>query len=549
VQKIITAALSSVIIFIFLCFPTWANPNSNSFFEHLRITWKTSPQTQANISWTSRNKIADFKIHIDSLSHKGIVKSYKLTTNPQHQGTFSGSSEKAFYHHVLVKDLKASTKYYFVISSGQKVSKEYSFITAPEDYRNFTLLFGGDSRSGHRQRIEINKVICKMHTADPNIIALAHGGDYVNKGSKWNEWDKWLSHNELLINDNGLILPIIPAKGNHDSGPIYPQIFNIKKNEEVYFSSRLSPMAKLITLNTNGSVKGDQNNFLENALKTGTEKKTTWLLAQYHAPLYPAVKEPNKAKSAWTSLFEKYNLTIALEADGHCIKRTLPIRKDKHDPINGVVYVGEGGLGVGQRQPKLDRWYLKEPGMATNGTHVMRLDFELNKLTYKVIMLDGSVKDSYIFMKNINVDPSLYKLLKPLAIQFIKNKISIKSFAEKLNKIIKDPKSDEAMKKEASALKENLSEHINTKFDHFIKKANTQPIEATEDIKLFLKTISQLEVTSSLEKRYAELIKNDNYKSSIEIDTEIQKCLKKIKGEKMDSKKNKRHLRKSKCDD
>ena len=50
-------------------------------------------------------------------------------------------------------------------------------------------------------------------------------------------------------------------------------------------------------------------------------------------------------------LFDKYHIDIALESDGHCMKRTAPIRHGKKDPT-GIVYVGEGGLGVGQRK----RW-------------------------------------------------------------------------------------------------------------------------------------------------------------------------------------------------
>ena len=49
------------------------------------------------------------------------------------------------------------------------------------------------------------------------------------------------------------------------------------------------------------------------------------------------------------SLFEKYNVDLALESDGHCIKRTVPIRNGKQD--NWVVYVGEGGLELANAAP------------------------------------------------------------------------------------------------------------------------------------------------------------------------------------------------------
>ncbi|MBW3539128.1 MAG: hypothetical protein KY476_02560 [Planctomycetes bacterium] len=77
------------------------------------------------------------------------------------------------------------------------------------------------------------------------------------------------------------------------------------------------------------------------------------------------------------------------EADGHTIKRTPPIRNDRVDPT-GVTYVGEGGLGVSQRTPKIEeRWWLQSPGKAGKGHHVIVLDFQPEQLDYRVVLLDG----------------------------------------------------------------------------------------------------------------------------------------------------------------
>ena len=78
------------------------------------------------------------------------------------------------------------------------------------------------------------------------------------------------------------------------------------------------------------------------------------------------------------------------------IKRTVPIRNEKKDPT-GIVYVGEGGLGVPQRKPKSDRWYLQQPGMTGAGHHVMRVEFSKTKMDYEVILLDGKQGDNYEF--------------------------------------------------------------------------------------------------------------------------------------------------------
>jgi len=133
--------------------------------------------------------------------------------------------------------------------------------------------------------------------------------------------------------------------------------------------------------------------WLEKELKT-SRPKHRWLLAQYHRPVYPAVKSPSSALLSWVPLFEKYNLDLSCEADGHNIKRTVPIRNNKHDET-GVVYIGEGGLGVPQRTPKTDRWFLKSPGMADKGHHVFVLTFTPKELIGKCVLEDGTIRDSF----------------------------------------------------------------------------------------------------------------------------------------------------------
>jgi hypothetical protein len=79
------------------------------------------------------------------------------------------------------------------------------------------------------------------------------------------------------------------------------------------------------------------------------------------------------------------------------IKRTVPIRNDKKVE-GGIVYVGEGGLGVPQRRPKSDRWYLQKPGMSGVGHHVMRVTFGKTKMDYEVLLLDRKLADKWQFL-------------------------------------------------------------------------------------------------------------------------------------------------------
>ena len=121
-------------------------------------------------------------------------------------------------------------------------------------------------------------------------------------------------------------------------------------------------------MNSEISTAGDQARWLHQELAEARPDHR-WLLVQYHRPVFPAVKSPGAGLLSWVPLFERYHVDLVCESDGHVVKRTVPIRDRKPDP-SGVVYIGEGGLGVPQRTPKKERWFLQEPGMADAAHHV-----------------------------------------------------------------------------------------------------------------------------------------------------------------------------------
>ncbi|MDH3584146.1 MAG: metallophosphoesterase family protein [Phycisphaerae bacterium] len=373
-----------------------------------RLTWTRNPATNATVSWSTGGSGKTHRVYYDQVSRGGRLQDYRFRTDAQRSGRYTRESSRRsrqtgpaagsapYYHHARLMDLKPATTYHLVIVSDGITSPEFHFTTAPADDRPFSILFGGDSRSGHRDRCRVNLTIAEMAERDPNVIALCHGGDYVASGRSWPQWSMWLSHHELTVSKSGRMLPIVPARGNHDGGPLYDEIFdNPGGTDRNYWVTQLGGEVAVVTLNTNISTGGDQRVWLATALQA-LRPRNRWLLTQYHRPLYPAVKVGSAAKPHWAPLFEKHNLDVSLEADGHLIKRTLPIRNDRHDPT-GVVYLGEGGLGVPQRPPRSQRWYLQPPGMADSGHHVMRLDFTPKALRYRTILLDGSIRDEHTF--------------------------------------------------------------------------------------------------------------------------------------------------------
>ena len=179
-----------------------------------RVIWTKDPSHKAGVSWSTREAGENHVVFYDTESRKGRLKKYSQQVKAYKNGEYHRGNrdrtkgvEKAFYHHVKLEGLKPSTRYYFVIQSDKEVSREFYFITAPEDDRPFAILSSGDSRSDHKMRCRMNLMMRHFVESRKDLLAMAHGGDYVYSGGRFEHWTKWLSHNELCVGRDGRILP------------------------------------------------------------------------------------------------------------------------------------------------------------------------------------------------------------------------------------------------------------------------------------------------------------------------------------------------------
>lgn len=356
---------------------------------HWRLLWKTDPAHEATVSWNTAVEGETSLVRYRSADgeHTGEVVA-------QRNGKFTGRGDALHYHHARLTDLRPDTRYDLTLETDGETKSGLWFRTAPAEDKEIELLFGGDSRSSQRDRQLMNRSMAGLLHERPKLLGLAHGGDYVATGRSLEQWTEWMSDHELTTTEDGQLLPVIPARGNHDVGELFGEVFDYE-DDRIYFATTIADEIRLITLNSETVTGGDQAAWLEEELQE-SRPEHRWLLAQYHRPLYPAVKVAGRALRDWVPLFEKYRLDLACEADGHCIKRTVPILFGKPDP-EGVVYIGEGGLGVGQRTPKSHLWYLDEGGFASRGNHVQLLHFSGDSLHYESLGPDGKVLDEHTF--------------------------------------------------------------------------------------------------------------------------------------------------------
>lgn len=357
---------------------------------HMRVVFLENPAEEMAVSWSTRGAETNV-VYYDTEPHDGDLEKYAHKAEANLSGTYEDQS--AYYHHAYLTNLEPSTTYYFVVASDDRVSREYHVVTAPADDEEFKLLYGGDSRSDRKMRRKINRSLADRLEEDPSIIALVHGGDYIYDGDDFELWNRWLEDYQLTTTESGRVLPIIPTRGNHEGdGMYYNEIFAFPGGTEGdYFRTQIGDRVSFITLDTNSTMSGRQRDWLTAQLADSQDSR--WLITSYHRPAFPAVKSAGEARDLWVPLFERFNVDLACESDGHAYKRTVPIRNEQHDET-GVVYVGEGGLGVGQRSPK-DRWYLRSPGVAASLHHVQLITFNPDELKYEALDVNGRVFDSW----------------------------------------------------------------------------------------------------------------------------------------------------------
>ncbi len=366
--------------------------------HHWRITWTEHPQTRAIISWSTARAGSTHRVHYDTAPRSDDITSYEQAIDAQVNGRFTGAADtpELHYHHATLTGLRPATRYYFRIVSDDVATQEFWFQTAPTGDVDISIIQGGDSRSDPAMRRDMNRRIAQTAAAHPDVLCFAHGGDYVYSGTDLNQWIQWLSDHELTTGEDGRMLPVVPTRGNHESvGALFDEVFGspgggLGKN---YFKTLFTPEILLVTLNTEIPRGGPQTRFLEDV--SSEHRNIRWKVAQYHRPIWPAVKLADAAKFHWQPVFDNERYDLVCEADGHTLKRTPPILGNNFVD-DGVVYIGEGGLGVPQRTPfSGSRLFLQSPGHAASAHHVWKLDFTAAEIRCAAIGKDGTTLDTY----------------------------------------------------------------------------------------------------------------------------------------------------------
>lgn len=392
------------LLFTLLTISTFSLMASNARY---RVMFRTDPSTSAVIGWDQTGGSYPV-VHYDVVDHGTNANAYAYTKSVDRSVSYKGMNN----HFARLTNLQPNTAYYFLIKDSQGNSQRFWFKTTPNSSsERLSFIAGGDSRNNANPRRNANKLVAKLR---PHAVFF--GGDMTN-GDSNSEWIEWMNDWQLTTGNDGRMIPIVAARGNHEgsNNSIY-HLFDVPSSNVYYAITFGGNLIRSYTLNTEISISGSQTTWLNNDLASNSN--ITWKMAQYHKPMRPHVSsksEGNSQYSNWATPFKNNGVRLVVECDAHTVKTTWPVVPSTgggsdegfiRDDANGTVYVGEGCWGAPLRNNDDNKDWTRASGKFNQFKWIFVDQEKIEIRTIKVDNADqvGQVNDNNIFAAPSNLD-------------------------------------------------------------------------------------------------------------------------------------------------
>ncbi len=329
--------------------------------DKYRIILTNDPSSSITIAW---NQISGSNpvVYYDIIDHGTNIAAYNNSATIDRIQSYRGMNN----HFARISGLTPNTSYYFVIGDDEGVSSRYWFKTTPSDNSRLSFIAGGDSRNNRGVRQDANTLVSKLK---PHAVFF--GGDMTSSDNS-TQWQEWMDDWQNTISSDGRMIPIVPARGNHENSNTIYNLFDVPIEDEYFAMTFGDNFVRTYTLNSEISEIGDQLTWLTDDLSTNTSAR--WKMIQYHKPMRPhtsAKSEGNSEYNAWAQLFFDNQVNLVIDCDSHMSKTTWPIKPTSaagndegfvRNDENGTVYAGEGCWGAPLRPSDDDKTWTRNSG-------------------------------------------------------------------------------------------------------------------------------------------------------------------------------------------
>ena len=360
--------------------------------DKYRVIWNSSPDTSITIGWCQVDG-NNAKVQYRAAGSDDPVQSKRVDRETSHLGLESRFAR--------LTGLEPDTSYEFLIMDSNSSSRRLFFKTAPAGEASFSFAAGGDSRNHRDARQRANRTVAKLR---PMFVCF--GGDMINRPVP-EEWAAWLDDWQLTTSPDGHMIPIIAARGNHESKKDIHAFFDTPTPDDYYAVDIGKGFLRVYTLNSNIVRAGSQGEWLAADLAANAGAK--WKVAHYHHPFRPhqsGKAEQNAQYNAWAPLFFKHGLDLAIECDSHVVKRTWPLRPSTgpgsemgfiRDDAFGTTFIGEGCWGAPLRRNDDDKSWTRASG---SFNQINWICVTPEKMFSRTVMVDKSADGDTIDPEN-----------------------------------------------------------------------------------------------------------------------------------------------------
>lgn len=214
---------------------------------------------------------------------------------------------------------------------------------------------------------------------------------------------------------------MFPVLGNHEQDASYYYQYVVAPAPEYYYTFTYGN-AQFFMIDTNRDVSegSEQYNWLEWELAKST---ATWKIAIHHHPPYSSDSDDHgntfEALSTLGTdarnlvpLYERYGLDFCLFGHTHLYERSWPIKDNKINMKNGVVYINSGGAGGGLEDFAPTRsWFTME---LQSVHHYCTFSIFEDHVVFKSIDHEGRLIDTFQ-MKQEKEDMAQTMVIQPPA--------------------------------------------------------------------------------------------------------------------------------------
>ena len=373
--------------------------------DQMVLTWSEDPRTSQTIQWRTSTKVAQGYVQYQEKPANNSVQAPKparATAATVKLETLTLLNDPVIHRHTAVlRGLSSGTTYTYSVGDGSEAgwTEPAEFTTAPASTQSFSFIYMGDAQNGLDKWGTLARTSLRSH---PEAAFYLMAGDQVNRGAERDDWDS-LFHNAQGVWDRR---PVMPTIGNHECQGGKPKLYlkefalpeNGPKGIEPERAYSFEYGNALFVVLDGNLAAASQAAWLEQKL---SQTHATWKFVLYHQPAYSSGgnRDNVELRAAWTPLFDKYHVDMALQGHDHAYLRTYPMRAGQRvpSPKEGTVYVIAVSGTKAYPQPKHP---YTEVGMTNVPTfQVLDIQTNPNRLQYRAYDADTKVRDELVIEK------------------------------------------------------------------------------------------------------------------------------------------------------